>query len=415
MRIGGEACPWGPRGRPQARCRSRPQWGSRSRGGRAPAPRRPRPGSRRADEVFSDARRGPSPRRAASSTASRRTPRPRGWCRGGDPSAGRPAPGPVPASPAGVVNRTIEPAGPSVIARIETRQATSSRSARLSHSRRLQLRTSIASANREHGRVAVEHVPHRRGEEAGRPPRRRAAPARPAGSAARRRPGGRTAARTRAQRLERGVAAAEADRQLVAELAAGDQQGPVGRACSGTRIGRWRIPAAASRSDDGAARRVVLGTEGADQLAAQRRGEARPHPAEVVVPGDARGPSAAPTGRAARHGVRQRRPSRTGPASRPAARSSIRPPSGSTRVRAASPELPACRRRSDRGAGPTRGSTSGRSTRSDPVEVGGAEDLDRRSVMSVIFLAGSGRPSGRSVGPGRSIILDRPARPRSLA
>ncbi len=51
-----------------------------------------------------------------------------------------------PGSPCNVVYRIELPVGPSVITRIETCQATSSRPSRLSHSRRLQLRTSIDPA-----------------------------------------------------------------------------------------------------------------------------------------------------------------------------------------------------------------------------------------------------------------------------
>ena len=133
--------------------------------------------------------------------------------------------------PTGVVNRTVLPSGPSVTTRIETSQATSSRSSSVSHSRRLQLRTSIAAAKLETRAFAVEHVAHRRGEEPN-PSTRGSQDSR------RQRVGQRgddsQIARLRGEHVERfrsqgRVTAAEADRQLIAELAAGDQQGPVGR------------------------------------------------------------------------------------------------------------------------------------------------------------------------------------------
>ena len=56
-----------------------------------------------------------------------------------------------PGSPVVVVNRTMLPSAPSVTTRIETCQATSSRSSSVSHSRLLQLKMSTEAAKREMG------------------------------------------------------------------------------------------------------------------------------------------------------------------------------------------------------------------------------------------------------------------------
>ena len=132
----------------------------------------------------------------------------------------------------GCVYRTELPWGPSVTTRIETCQATSSRSSSVSHSWRLQLRMSIEPAKLERGqsrsstlRIAGAKKRHRR------PPRRGLAL--PGGWATRPRRGVRTAARPW-HRMRLGsssrVTTAKTDRQLIAVRAARDEQSPVGGA-----------------------------------------------------------------------------------------------------------------------------------------------------------------------------------------
>ena len=203
------------------------------------------------------------------------------------------------------------------------------------------------------------------------PAPRRARPPPPAGSATPPRPGGRTRPPLARpfQRADRGVTAAEPDRQLVAERAAGDEQAS-SRPAPSTRIGRCRPRTRSRKPDHGAADRVVLRPEDADQLAPQRRGDSRP-------------PSR--RGRRARRGPRTvsspRRPSGldsstvpVGPGQPSGGSTAIVAPAGSLKFKPG-PERPDARRRSDRGADRP-SATSGRSTEHDPVEVRRAEDLD---------------------------------------
>ena len=160
----------------------------------------------------------------------------------------------MPGSPVGVVNRTQLPRGPSVIARIETRQATSSRSARLSHSRRLQLRTSIALGEPRDRAARGRACSASPGRRSGRPLRAVARAARPArfGSDATTRRSHEASTR---EASAAGSSAAWQPRkpigQLVAEAAAGHQQGPVRRMVGATRIGLVVDPVAGQEPRDG--------------------------------------------------------------------------------------------------------------------------------------------------------------------
>ena len=174
--------------------------------------------------------RHPSRCRARWRARSPRTIRRPGWCRAGGVGGETPGRAAVPPRPSGVVYRTELPSGPSVTTRIETCQATSSRSSSVSHSWRLQLRTSIDLAKLESGqsRSSTFRIAGAK--------KRTPAPAAPSTRAARRlgkeattrRSHGRAALASNASGCQGRVTAAKADRQLVAKLAARDEQGPIG-------------------------------------------------------------------------------------------------------------------------------------------------------------------------------------------
>ena len=175
------------------------------------------------------------------------------------------------------MNRTELPRGPSVTTRIETCQATSSRSSSVSHSARLQLRTSIDAGEARKRAVAVEHVPHRRGEE---PDARAGCAEHSSRQAVGQRGDDAQVARPRCPRIERcrlegRVAAAKADRQLVAELAARDEQGPVRRLIGNANrvVGNAEL---GQPLRDHLARRVGFRSQSAVELARRARRRSRP-------------------------------------------------------------------------------------------------------------------------------------------
>ena len=267
-------------------------------------------------------RRRPGPRRpsrdrAASRGTSRRTPRRPGWCPAADASAGRRGRGIAGGSPFDVAESDLGPRGPSVTATIGTIPGD-----RFAVVERLPLRPVAAEdvdaiGEASDGIVAIGHVPHAPGRRtaSGRPGPQDGS--RPAGSAARRRRAGRRAPALRnPDRIEGRVAAAETDRQLVAELAAGDEQGPVGWRDRATRIGRCSDTVRASSRSISPAGRIDPRPEGRVERAAQRRGVAGAHPAQVVVPVESPRPARWPVSPSADRIAEADLAPRTGPAGR---------------------------------------------------------------------------------------------------
>ena len=204
-----------------------------TRPGQAPEPPQPMPASRPHESIRPRRRPIGIPALVEQRRDERRTKglaRPVGVARR-QPSRKRRRSCSSPESPLGFVYRTMLPRGPSVTTRIETCQPTSSRSSSVSHSIRLQQRTSIDAANRDIGKSRSSML--RIAGAKSRTPapghfqrgcrqlvRQRGHDAKVACSLGK---------RCKRCRLDCRMAASKADRQLVAEFAARDQERPVGR------------------------------------------------------------------------------------------------------------------------------------------------------------------------------------------